>query len=67
MSGEYAMILNAAENQILDLKAVLSELCISYRRAGVDLLISYFTPELLEILKWSILVFIREYIQMNQH
>jgi len=45
------MILSAAENGILDLNAALSELSISYKRAGADLLISYFVPQLLDILK----------------
>lgn len=48
------MLLNAAESNIIDLDASLMELCISYRRAGADLLISYFTPKLLDMLNWFI-------------
>ena len=53
VSGEYAMLLHGAKAGAFDLKAVLSEVLISMRRAGVDCIISYFTPTILEWMKES--------------
>ena len=41
------MIVAAAEKGIVDRKAVLLELLTSFKRAGADLVISYFVPEIL--------------------
>jgi len=51
VSGEYSMILNAAKIGAFDLKAVLTEVLVSMRRAGADCIISYFVPILLEWMK----------------
>lgn len=48
VSGEYSMIYNAAEKSIFDLKAALLEILQSYRRAGADIIITYYTPLILE-------------------
>ncbi|KAL1517334.1 hypothetical protein ABEB36_001109 [Hypothenemus hampei] len=48
VSGEYSMIYQAAEKGIFDLKAGLIEILSSYRRAGADVIITYYTPHLLE-------------------
>ncbi|XP_066154905.1 delta-aminolevulinic acid dehydratase [Euwallacea fornicatus] len=48
VSGEYSMICSAAEKGIFDLKAALMEIMGSYRRAGADVIITYFTPLMLE-------------------
>lgn len=51
VSGEYSMILYGAKNGAFDLKSVLSEVLVSMRRAGVDCIISYFVPTVLEWMK----------------
>lgn len=48
VSGEYAMIKAAAKNGWIDEKAVILESLLGLKRAGADMLISYFTEELLE-------------------
>tara|TARA_Y100000780_G_scaffold211112_2_gene210030 strand:- start:218426 stop:219445 length:1020 start_codon:yes stop_codon:yes gene_type:complete len=45
VSGEYAMIKAAAEKGILDEDAVMMESLISFRRAGADLIITYFAEK----------------------
>lgn len=45
VSGEYAMIKAAAEKGILDEEAVMMESLISFRRAGADLIITYFAEK----------------------
>ncbi|XP_072395756.1 delta-aminolevulinic acid dehydratase [Diabrotica undecimpunctata] len=52
VSGEYAMIHHAATRGDCDLKIILMEVLGSIRRAGADVIISYFTPQVLE---WSTL------------
>lgn len=52
VSGEYAMIYNAAKEGALDLKVALWEILVSLRRAGADVIISYFTPKILD---WMVL------------
>lgn len=47
VSGEYAMLKVAAKANILDLKAAVNEMLTSYRRAGANIIITYFAPELL--------------------
>ncbi|MGC8574800.1 MAG: porphobilinogen synthase [Thermoplasmata archaeon] len=43
VSAEYSMIMNAAQNKIIDLHSVIKESTTSISRAGADLIISYFT------------------------
>ena len=47
MSGEYAMLYHGAKAGAFDLKAILNETLECMRRSGVDIIISYFTPQLL--------------------
>lgn len=51
VSGEYAMICSAAEQGLIDKKRVVLEFMESFSRAGIDLIITYFVPELLEWLE----------------
>nr|WP_300312350.1 porphobilinogen synthase [Halomonas sp.] len=48
VSGEYAMIKFAAEQGVIDESAVVRETLGSMRRAGADLIMTYFAPQLLE-------------------
>lgn len=48
VSGEYAMLHYASENGAINLKNVLSEILLSMRRAGADVIISYYTPIILD-------------------
>lgn len=50
VSGEYAMIKNAAKNGLLDYEETLCEIMLAFKRAGADIIISYFAKELAEIL-----------------
>jgi len=45
VSGEYAMVHAAAENSWLDLDAVAHESLLSIKRAGADLIITYFAED----------------------
>ena len=45
VSGEYSMIRAAAQNGWLDEKRVVIESLISLKRAGADLIITYFAEE----------------------
>jgi porphobilinogen synthase len=49
VSGEYAMIWHGAQAKSFDLRMILIEITTSLRRAGADIIISYYTPT---ILKW---------------
>ncbi len=49
VSGEYAMLHAAAEKGWLDLKETALESTYAMRRAGADLIVTYFAPQLL---KW---------------
>ena len=49
VSGEYAMLEHASNAGSFDHKKVIYEVLTSMRRAGGDVIISYFTPK---ILKW---------------
>lgn len=51
VSGEYAMLWHAAHANAFDLRAAVIESLLGMRRAGADILITYFTPQLLEWLK----------------
>jgi len=46
VSGEFAMLHAAAERGWIDLPRAMNETAISLRRAGADLLITYFAREL---------------------
>lgn len=48
VSGEYSMLYHAAKAGTFDLKTIVFETVTSMRRAGADVIISYFTPQLLE-------------------
>jgi porphobilinogen synthase len=49
VSGEYAMLKAAAQNGWIDEKSAVLELMMSFRRAGADLIITYWARE---IAKW---------------
>jgi len=51
VSGEYAMIWHGAKANAFDLRMILVEIIHSMRRSGADLIISYFTPSILEWIK----------------
>ncbi|XP_002128180.2 delta-aminolevulinic acid dehydratase-like [Ciona intestinalis] len=51
VSGEYAMLCHGASNGALDLKSAVLESFSSLRRAGTDVIITYFTPRVLKWLK----------------
>jgi porphobilinogen synthase len=51
VSGEYAMIVAAAENGWLDGEAAMMESLIGFRRAGADAILTYFAPRAAERLK----------------
>ncbi|MBI1338234.1 MAG: porphobilinogen synthase [Phycisphaera sp.] len=48
VSGEYAMLHAAAEKGWLDLKNTAIETTIAIKRAGADLILTYFAPKLVE-------------------
>lgn len=50
VSGEYAMIKNAAKSGLIDYEETLCEVNLSFKRAGADIIISYFAKEMAEIL-----------------
>ena len=49
-SGEYAMLYYSAEKGIFNLDEILIENLTAYKRAGCDILLSYFTPRFLDLL-----------------
>ncbi|XP_071822005.1 delta-aminolevulinic acid dehydratase-like [Apostichopus japonicus] len=51
VSGEYTMLYQAASAGVFDLKQVVLESLLCMRRAGADIIITYFTPDLLDWLK----------------
>lgn len=51
VSGEYAMVCAAAEKGWLDKNNVMMEALVSIKRAGADLIISYFALDAVKILK----------------
>lgn len=51
VSGEYAMIWHGAKANAFDLRMILIEIIHGIRRAGADLIISYYTPEILDWIK----------------
>ena len=48
VSGEYAMLYHGAKNGAFDLKTILLETLTSMRRAGADIIITYYTPQILD-------------------
>jgi len=46
VSGEYAMIHAAAEKGVIDLNRAVMESLISIRRAGADMILTYFAPHI---------------------
>jgi porphobilinogen synthase len=48
VSGEYAMIYHSAAKGSFDLKTIVLESVYSLRRAGADIILSYYTPKLLD-------------------
>ncbi|WP_292469038.1 porphobilinogen synthase [Methanolobus sp.] len=51
VSGEYAMLKAAAQNGWLDEKAVMYESLLSIKRAGADMIITYFAKDMAQMLK----------------
>jgi len=51
VSGEYAMLWHAASNGAFDLKTAVLESLRGMRRAGADIIITYYTPRLLDWLQ----------------
>lgn len=51
VSGEYAMLKNAAKAGLVEYEAMLCEIMHSFKRAGADIIISYHTKEIAEILQ----------------
>ncbi|XP_028919132.1 delta-aminolevulinic acid dehydratase [Ornithorhynchus anatinus] len=51
VSGEFAMLWHGAQAKAFDLKAAVMEAMTSFRRAGADIIITYYTPQLLHWLK----------------
>lgn len=45
VSGEYAMVKAAAQNGWIDEKAIVMEMLVGMKRAGVDLIITYFAKD----------------------
>ncbi len=53
VSGEYAMLAAAAERRFIDRDRALLESLVSIRRAGADLIVTYFAKEAARILRRS--------------
>ncbi|KAK2120180.1 hypothetical protein P7K49_001566 [Saguinus oedipus] len=51
VSGEFAMLWHGAQAGAFDLKAAVLEAVTAFRRAGADIIITYYTPQLLQWLK----------------
>jgi porphobilinogen synthase len=51
VSGEYSMIKAAAQNGWIDEMAVVMESLVAFKRAGADLILTYFTEDILKVLK----------------
>ena len=48
VSGEYAMMMAAAQNGWLDEKRIILESLMSFKRAGCDGVLTYFAPRVAE-------------------
>ena len=53
VSGEYAMVKAAALQGWLDEEAIMQEVLLSIRRAGADIVITYFAKQYAELLQKS--------------
>lgn len=53
VSGEYAMLKYAARENLIDYERMLLEIMLSFKRAGADIIISYHTKEIYNILQKS--------------
>jgi len=51
VSGEYSMIKAAAQNDWIDEMGVVMESLVAFKRAGADLILTYFTEDVLKVLK----------------
>ena len=51
VSGEYGMLWHASQAGSLNLKDAVLETCIGFKRAGASIIITYFTPLILDWLK----------------
>ena len=51
VSGEYAMIKISAAQGIIDEKEIMLEQLISLKRAGADAILTYFAPQVSEIIR----------------
>jgi porphobilinogen synthase len=51
VSGEYAMLWHGSKARAFDLRSILIEVLHSMRRAGADIIITYYTPLILDWLK----------------
>jgi porphobilinogen synthase len=51
VSGEYAMVKSAVEKGVLDERAVVLELVTAFKRAGADIIVSYWARELAKWLR----------------
>ena len=51
VSGECAMLHHGSEAGAIDFRVALTECLHSFRRAGCDVIITYFTPHILKWLK----------------
>ena len=49
VSGEYSTLMVASKQGVFDLKVAVNEVMTSFKRAGANIIITYFTPF---ILKW---------------
>ena len=49
VSGEYSALMVAAKHGVFELKSAVNEVMTSFKRAGANIIITYFTPL---ILKW---------------
>jgi porphobilinogen synthase len=50
VSGEYAMIMAAAQNGWIDGEKIMMETILSIKRAGADGIITYFAPRAVKLL-----------------
>ncbi|XP_053209297.1 delta-aminolevulinic acid dehydratase-like [Panonychus citri] len=54
VSGEYSMLYQAGVSGCLDLDRSLWEILISFKRAGAEMIITYFTPKILDMINNNI-------------
>lgn len=51
VSGEYAMLWHGAQGGAFDLKTAVMEVITSFKRAGSNIIITYYTPQILQWIK----------------